>query len=139
MKRIVFLLLAGALLMSSVMALAADIRSEGLVQADRERVNPSDDSLVRIEDESTPLSGPYAPFVDVSYTFTRGDGGHPVVTLKAEVQNLEGGRVIQYQWQNNVSGDFRDVPGAVGASYSYILDDEYGTSCGWRVKVLAMH
>lgn len=53
------------------------------------------------------------------------------VTLTAELVNFPDGQV-EYQWQNNASGAFEDVPDATGRSYTFVSDG-VNTRCSWQV------
>lgn len=53
------------------------------------------------------------------------------VTLNADLVNFPDGQVT-YQWQNNASGTFEDVPDATGRSYTF-ASDGVNTRCSWQV------
>lgn len=56
------------------------------------------------------------------------------ITLVSEVQGLVEGAQVSYQWQNNASGSYVDVPGANGSTYAYTVNEGNADST-WRVLI----
>lgn len=56
------------------------------------------------------------------------------VMLEAELIGVPEGKTAVYQWQNNAGGEFCDVPGATGSTYTFVAD-ETTTGCHWQVNV----
>lgn len=54
------------------------------------------------------------------------------VTLTAHVENAPEGVRLAYQWQVSEDGAFRDIPGATGVSYRFVIDAE-NVAYQWRV------
>lgn len=55
------------------------------------------------------------------------------LTLTAELINFPENADVQYQWQNDISGTFEDVPGATGKSHTFYADGE-NIRCSWQVR-----
>lgn len=55
-----------------------------------------------------------------------------VLTLYADLHNVPEGMALGFQWQNDASGTFEDVPGATEATYSFVADAT-NSGCGWRL------
>lgn len=100
---------------------------------------PEQDTLLTVDSDETPeeLEGASSirPQVIIDYypeldLITSGT----IITVVATVTNVPEDVPIQYQWQNDASGTYKDVPGATDRSYSYIVDT-YGEGCNWRVTV----
>jgi len=76
-----------------------------------------------------------APYVIISQYV----GGELVagawVELRAEVFHLPIERISGYRWKNNSDGEFREVPGVTGDTFTF-LADESNTGCEWIVEVL---
>lgn len=58
-----------------------------------------------------------------------------VITLSATLSGVTEGENITVQWQNNASGEFADVPGAMGLTYSFQATEET-TGCQWQAILL---
>ncbi|MCL1796259.1 MAG: hypothetical protein FWG37_05125 [Clostridia bacterium] len=56
------------------------------------------------------------------------------VTIVADVLGVPDGAEYGLQWQNNLSGEFLDVPGATQASLSFPAN-ENNVNCAWRVEL----
>lgn len=77
------------------------------------------------------------PRVSVTYEYQGELTMDTQVTVVAHVDNVPEGEgfTITYQWQNDASGVFADVPGATGPTHTYTVR-EYGESgCRWRAEV----
>jgi len=57
------------------------------------------------------------------------------VTITANVTGVPEGADYSLQWQNDLSGEFRDVLGATSASVSFPAN-ESNVNCAWRVELL---
>lgn len=57
------------------------------------------------------------------------------VTLTAELVNFPATAVVSFQWQNDSTGVFADIPGANGRSYAFIADEE-NMRCNWQVRTV---
>lgn len=57
------------------------------------------------------------------------------VTIVGIVSAMPEGKHYTFQWQNNIGGEYGDVPGATGLSYSFIADKD-NTNCQWRLKII---
>ncbi len=78
------------------------------------------------EDEEEELM----PYVWINYQFNDND----TVTLFANADNLPIAKRIEYQWQNDASGEFQDVPGAQGPTFTFRTSDK-DMFCNWRMRL----
>lgn len=77
-----------------------------------------------------------APYVEVTQDYEGDLSPGTEVTLTAIVHNLPEGKSPRYQWQNDASGEFADVPGADEAVYAFVIDeDTHPAGSNWRVNV----
>lgn len=75
------------------------------------------------------------PEVAVDYVLQGDTPETLTVTLRANVLNAPEGAVIRYQWQNNATGTFVDVPGATCPTFSYPAYGYVAQDCQWNVIV----
>lgn len=97
---------------------------------------PTEDSIPEIPSDAVMAEAPLDSMVMITFAF-EGDRlsiGAPV-TLSAELINFPESAVVSFQWQNDASGTFTDVPGANGRSYSFIAD-ESNVRCNWKVRTV---
>jgi hypothetical protein len=57
-----------------------------------------------------------------------------IVTIRAEIEGMPEGIGYGLQWQNDLSGEFLDVPGATEDTIAF-LADEKNVHCVWRVRL----
>lgn len=78
---------------------------------------------------------PRDPYVEVRYEYKGDLTVGSKVTLRAHVYNLPETQKLSFQWQNDATGLFKDVEGATGQSYIFIVDSNKARSWNWRVNV----
>lgn len=79
---------------------------------------------------------PPPPTVKVVYSYEGELQPGTLVTVTANVYNIDPSLTLHYQWENNASGSFQPVPGANGRSHGFSAD-ESNTNCVWRVNIIA--
>lgn len=88
------------------------------------------------QEEATLTSDVVAvPYVDVRYDYEGELAVGTKVTLMAFVHNVEDVSKLTFQWQNDASGVFEDVPGATSQVYSFIIDSTSARGWNWLVNV----
>lgn len=92
-----------------------------------------------VDEMTEPLSpAPQAdaePVVSVTYTYDAPLTQDSRVTVQAHVANAPEGAEISYQWQNDASGIFVDVPGATRKTHTYTVSEYGEAGCSWRAVV----
>lgn len=56
------------------------------------------------------------------------------VTLVSQIDGIPAGAMVAYQWQNDISGQYKNVAGATGSTYTYVVD-KTNNNCDWRLQV----
>ncbi len=56
------------------------------------------------------------------------------IDLIVHAENLPADALVKYQWQNNESGQFEDVPGATGDTWTISMED-YKPEVQWRLRL----
>lgn len=106
---------------------AVEPDSDDIQDATAEQTTPD-------EEEPTMVSSG-SPRVEIEFSY-EGDilleGAQ--VTMTAKVYNVPENTDLSFQWQNNATGRYEDVPGATEQTYSFYAD-EGNSGCLWRVKV----
>lgn len=92
-----------------------------------------DDEEFIIEDDEVPLAGP-APTLEVNYSYDGELTYGTVVTATATLHNIPDSVNISFQWQNDATGDYKDVNGATTQSYTFVVDSFNPAGCNWRVN-----
>lgn len=88
--------------------------------------------------ESTPSFSPEDVQIFInSYSRDSTIGLGSEVILTSEITGLPTGATLVYQWQNDASGAFSDVPGATESTYTYRVTME-NAHCNWRLLVSVM-
>lgn len=101
-----------------------------------EGVTPTEGNATEVPPDAVEAEAPQDGMVMITFAF-EGEKlsiGAPV-TLSAELINFPESAVVSFQWQNDESGAFTDVPGANGRSYSFIAD-ESNVRCNWKVRTV---
>lgn len=81
---------------------------------------------------SSPQDAPAVIITSVSDDEVVGIGS--TITLTSQVTGVPDGTMLVYQWQNDASGAYENVPGATSSTYTYVVDEETN-NCDWRVQV----
>lgn len=94
-----------------------------------------DDAEQPIVVEEQPVQDGGEPAVTIT-SVSKGEvtGIGSTVTLYSQVTGVPEGAMLVYQWQNDASGEYMDVPGATNSTYTYVVD-EATNNCDWRLQV----
>lgn len=96
---------------------------------------PAQDALTPEEMAQSILSaGPWTPRVRIAFETDGPMDLGAMITLEALVDNSPDGYAAQYQWKNDATGQFEDVPGATERTYAYHLD-AYNLRYSWLVDI----
>ena len=88
------------------------------------------EAVLGVEDDvATDIRNPGNP---VALLTVYVDGGK--ATIHAEVEGVPEGTAYAMQWQNDLCGEFADVPGETGYSVSFDATAE-NMRCKWRVAI----
>lgn len=85
------------------------------------------------EAEITEEAG-FEPSATINFSYDGEFAFGTEVTLVANLHDVPEGAEVEVQWQNDSSGAFTDVPGAIGETYSFVAD-EMTSACQWRAML----
>lgn len=119
---------------SRLMALEGEAAQglSGLPQVSGLRIQPKEAPTAEPPQQQ---EAPPQPETDILLMVSLKEG---MVTLTAGISGLPQEVPYTLQWQNDLSGELADVPGATGQSHTFPATEE-NMNCGWRVAVHVRH
>lgn len=103
-------------------------------------IDPPDTDSLQTDPGTDEVAG--IPSVEILFSFqTENDDGLLVegdaITVTAVLSGFPENATLQYQWQNNASGAYMDVPGATDISYTFTANAQ-NTGCSWQVVITVL-